>query len=340
MVAIFIGVMPDRDRAVRQGRAALAETLAVTTSTLVTAGEAAALKDTLQFVRQRNEDILSIGLRDAKGELIIDIANHASVWNPAEAGQSPDHVQVPIHQKDRRWGTLEVMFRPLGTDGILGFFNDARTRLVMFVVAISFVAFYFYLRRMLRHLDPSRAIPARVRAALDTLAEGLLVLDPRGYIVLANHAFSQVVGGNPEELIGRSAGALAWCSRDGAPAEADQLPWLPAMRDGTSQRNQIVYLPNAAGSRRTFRVNCTPVMGEGSRDTPVLVSLDDVTELEEKEVQLRAEKERADDASRAKSDFLANMSHEIRTPMNAILGFTELDRKSTRLNSSHSQISY
>jgi signal transduction histidine kinase/CheY-like chemotaxis protein len=35
-------------------------------------------------------------------------------------------------------------------------------------------------------------------------------------------------------------------------------------------------------------------------------------------------KERAEAASRAKSDFLANMSHEIRTPMNGVIGMTEL----------------
>ena len=40
--------------------------------------------------------------------------------------------------------------------------------------------------------------------------------------------------------------------------------------------------------------------------------------------ELADEKEKAEAASRAKSDFLANMSHEIRTPMNGVLGMTEL----------------
>jgi two-component system, cell cycle sensor histidine kinase PleC len=36
------------------------------------------------------------------------------------------------------------------------------------------------------------------------------------------------------------------------------------------------------------------------------------------------EKDRAEDANRAKSKFLANMSHELRTPLNAIIGFSEV----------------
>lgn len=52
--------------------------------------------------------------------------------------------------------------------------------------------------------------------------------------------------------------------------------------------------------------------------------LADVTQMRQLMDQLVEEKNRADEANRAKSTFMSNMSHEIRTPMNAIVGMTEI----------------
>ena len=326
--ALLLGLVPDRENALRHGRAALAETIALDTSILDAQESSVQFKDRLELIVNRTEDLKSAAVRTINQQLAVEVGQHETFWKPMRGEHSSrTQVRVPIFRGQEKWGHLELRF---GSESAFGVFTFAHSQVVALIAYLSvagFFVFYFYLGRMLRHLDPTRAIPARVKSALDTMAEGLLVLDLDGNIVLANSAFAEMVGKEVDAILGQKSFVFGWESEDGSAVSVEDAPWIRCLKTGIAERNQSVCLYDANVQRRTFLVNCSPVMTTDQQHGGVLVSLDDVTQLEEKKVELASAKEEAEAANRAKSDFLANMSHEIRTPMNAILGFTDILRR-------------
>src|SRR5262245_57635939 len=111
-----------------------------------------------------------------------------------------------------------MVFTPLERGGFLGLLTGTTARMIYFVTAVSYVLFYFYLRKTLQHLDPSKIVPDRVRSALDTLTEDLLVLDNQERIMLTNNAFAAIAKQNPDDMLGQRVANLAWV-HDTAPNE-------------------------------------------------------------------------------------------------------------------------
>ncbi|MGA7178786.1 MAG: ATP-binding protein [Thiobacillaceae bacterium] len=333
LLAFFFEMVPDEDRAIRQGRAALAESIAAYSTALISQDQIGQLQATLGFVVKRNPDLLSAAIRTADGQILTSWGDHISNWVAAAGKYSNDsNILVPIFSGEHSWGQVELAFKPLKPAGLMGLLHDPRIRLSLLFMIAGFVLFYFYLGRMLKHLDPSRAVPERVRSALDTLTEGLMVMDTKGHIVLANQAFADLLGRKQTSFTGETAATLEWEDAQGKKPAANDYPWQQALQTGTPVRNGMLWLTGADGKRRTFMTNCSPILVGKGEYGGVMVSLDDVTLLEEKEIELRKSKKEAESANQAKSDFLANMSHEIRSPMNAILGFTELLRRGQAKN--------
>ena len=325
LAASAMGLLPDRNEAVRSGRAHLCEAIAIQSSQLVTRNEMRSLEGNLRNIVERNDDIESAAVRRSTGEVVIEIGEHVGNWDRGEGTLSDDNqVQVPLQQgASNRWGTIEIRFRPLDGDVISSLLGPWANALA-FVSCGSFVLFGLFLSRVLQKMDPNGAVPQRVRTALDTLQEGLLVLDRSQKILLANNAFATLMDSTPEQLMGVDVSTFRWQE---AGSDAAALPWVKAIESETPLANQTVQLHRGPNDCRTFISNCSPVLGQDGTCRGVLVSFDDVTELEHQKVQLVESKAAADAANRAKSEFLANMSHEIRTPMNAILGYTDILRR-------------
>ena len=349
LVAQGIGLIPDRERSIVEGRKALCEGIAIPLSLAARGGDVEAVRLATLALAGRNPDVLSAGVRRADGTLLVATGGHEVGWDrPPGSRSTPTHMHLPISDGDGPWGTveLELRFRPPGGRAFPILLGGPILPLLVFTAAIMFGTSSLYLKLVLRRADAGggRVVPDRVRAALNTVMEGVLVLDRDQRIALANDAFAATLGVDPGELRGRRVSELTW-RRSKAISAPDAFPWQRTMRDGTPQRGAILGLKTGGLGLRKVSVNSTSILGDDGTCRGALATFDDLTPIEEKngqlrkamrriarsraqirrqKVQLETAKELAEAANAAKGAFLANVSHEIRTPMNAIIGMTEI----------------
>src|SRR6478672_10010252 len=155
-----------------------------------------------------------------------------------------------------------------------------------------------------------------------------MVVDADGVIHLANEQCEKLFGYTRFELIGQNVEILV--PDEIRPHHAE----LRASYHRESTTRAMGALRDLHGRRKDgslvpVDIALSPVPARDGVGIQVAVSVRDVTDRKQAEIELKEAKRKAEEATRMKSMFLANMSHEIRTPMNAIIGLSHLALKTS-----------
>ncbi len=157
---------------------------------------------------------------------------------------------------------------------------------------------------------------------------GYFTLSRSGEILELNLVASQIFGIEKHALLNRQFGAFV--SEDTRPIFNEFLENI--FKFHTRSSCDITLDTNLKVSKY---LNLSGIHKENGEEC--LLTVVDISQSKQMEIELSNAIAQAEDASKAKSDFLANMSHEIRTPLNGIIGFTHL-LMNTEMN--HNQLEY
>ena len=287
LVADFLGFIPNSKLAEFNARKVIAESLAVQVSADVMKGDIRSVTLLMRSLQQQNTSINSLGLRTSDKQLISSAGDHLNYWHLTDKSTSTvANILVPIHGKEGRWGSLEVSFKPLNGNPTIFERAGSIITIIIFILTVGFFVFWLFLKRALNELDPSNVIPDRVSAALNILAEGLVILDNNGRIVFVNTAFEQKLGQPSASLIGKNLSDFDWIPTDNDKNEVPyRLPWQ-LLLDGLEAEHSNLKLYTQLKENLSFTVNIAPIQTADAGIRGVVVTFDDITELENKNVVL------------------------------------------------------
>jgi len=288
LVGDLLGIVPNQEQSELDARKAIAESLAIQVSSEIGNNNTNKAMKLLDVVVRRNKNIYSMGLRATSGEILIQSDKHEKYWVSREDDKStPSHMKVPIYGEKGRWGILEISFEKLDSKWNNLFKSRSFAMMILFVLIFGFIAYWFFLKRVLSELDPRSVVPERVRSALDALSEGLVILDTNERIVLVNTALKKKLGLDNSSLVGKTLSSLAWeMKKDDASIKKEELPWNMLLSAQKVSKVEYLKLKTKDGRLLTFDVNVSPVKSDNNKLKGAIVTIDDVTELEKKNSEL------------------------------------------------------
>ena len=196
-----------------------------------------------------------------------------------------------IHESSISWCPLRDFLLCLcGVAAALSVQQDSTMSLAMVIVAIA-------LRGMVRDQksEPSlTASPNWISTALDSLNEGLIIVDQCQRIVFVNQAFCEQTTNSKRDLLNRPACDLPWAHTESQPAA---WPWVRAIQEIRPFHDQVLRYRLADDDFLFFSVDASPIQC-ADKSGGVLITLRDVTcaeqhrsEMEQTLVRLQQSRE-------------------------------------------------
>ena len=177
---------------------------------------------------------------------------------------------------------------------------------------------------MTRLVETERAAQSQAqfyRGIFENSIWGIFQTTADGHYLMANAALARIYGYD-------TANALLAAMTDISvqlyvdPTRRDAF--VTAMREQGSVSGFELQIYRRDGSVIWISESCREVRSDDGKFLYYEGMVEEITERKRVEEELRAAKEAAESANRAKSEFLGTMSHELRTPLNAIIGFSEV----------------
>ncbi|OYT21028.1 MAG: hypothetical protein CCU26_03425, partial [Nitrospira sp. UW-LDO-01] len=292
--ALVIGAaLVDLDSAERThifaARKTLSESLAIEYAIFAASSQQSALESAVRALVAHESEIQSMAIQVLGGERLVVVGDHDRYWVEPPARQSTlTHIQVPIHRASSPWATLQISFKPIHRSVEETWLTGAWPRFVAVVAVLMFIGTLALLARALRHVDPSEVIPPRVKGALDSLTDSVVLVDRSGAIILANEAFCRLVHQSLSSILGRPLSRFDWERDPDAPSSTlSAYPWERAIECKMLQQGVRLGFRVPAGALHTLSVTSMPILEEGDVVRGILVSCHDVTDVDDAKAQLR-----------------------------------------------------
>ena len=298
----------EADRALRERERAFAAAMELIGDAVVTTGG----DGRIRFLNRAAEKLTGWTHEQAAGRPLTEVVIITRDMPRRTGDQAPN---LLADGKDALSGEESSFSKPFFLRACDGMPRRVAIRLTRFSGSESAAATILVLHDMTESWGTQHTLH-RHSDMLDQSREPIYTTDLRGAITYWNRGAELLYGFTRQEAIGRLADELL---KTTPPVATDIKATLERDREWSGELTQIAW-----DGREIVVESVMLVSEDASGEKTVLVANFDITQRKASEERLIAERQRAEDANRTKSDFLAAVSHEIRTPMNSILGITDL----------------